>query len=503
MRNIGIAAWLLLVSQTFPAAAEPFPYTAYVTADDVYVRSGPGRSYYPTDKLAKGAEVEIYRHDPGGWYAIRPPQGSFSWVSSRYIERTQEGLGVVVDDDVVARVGSQLSNVRDVIQVRLEPQETVEIVGEHEAGGQLWYKIAAPAGEFRWISSDYLDREPPPDGVSKPRREPKKHFARQQAGPAGQPTVALATAEEPIDEAEPVLLAADEQEPGLLPDAMEQESRPIANRLVRQIEQQAVDEGEIETVSYNAPADREVVRIAREDTSPRWQAPHQPAASAPPTGAARGAARSNPPRVQPSQRSFESELKAIDLEISEMVAEEPTVWAFGELQQRTEALLDRASTAIERGEARRLQHQIARLEDIKARYRQVGAVLDETDRRNSQLETRGATPRFSPAAHPAAPPAHPAATANRTVPPVSVDTQFDGQGILRPVVSRRQDAPRYALVDAQGEVLSFLTPSPGVNLQSYLGTPIGVLGTRGYMPDLRKPHVMVQRVESLDVTVLR
>ena len=52
-----------------------------ITADDVYVRSGPGENYYPTDKLKAGQEVEVYRHDPGGWYAIRPPKGSFSWVA--------------------------------------------------------------------------------------------------------------------------------------------------------------------------------------------------------------------------------------------------------------------------------------------------------------------------------------------------------------------------------------------------------------------------------------
>ena len=56
------------------SAESAFPYKAYVTADDVYVRSGPGENYYPTDQLKAGTEVEVYRHDPGGWYAIRPPK---------------------------------------------------------------------------------------------------------------------------------------------------------------------------------------------------------------------------------------------------------------------------------------------------------------------------------------------------------------------------------------------------------------------------------------------
>ena len=51
---------------------QTFPYKAFIAADEVYVRSGPGQNYYPTDKLAKGQEVEVYRHDPGGWCAIKP-----------------------------------------------------------------------------------------------------------------------------------------------------------------------------------------------------------------------------------------------------------------------------------------------------------------------------------------------------------------------------------------------------------------------------------------------
>ena len=49
--------------------APAFPYKAYINREEVNVRSGPGEEYYPTDKLKIGQEVEIYRHDPGGWFA--------------------------------------------------------------------------------------------------------------------------------------------------------------------------------------------------------------------------------------------------------------------------------------------------------------------------------------------------------------------------------------------------------------------------------------------------
>ena len=117
------------------STAEPaLPYNAYVTADDVYVRSGPGENYYPTDKLKAGTEVEVYRHDPGGWFAIRPPKDSFSWVSSRHLQLDGNHLATVTDEHVAARVGSRMSDTRDVIQVRLHKGEAVEVLEPRRNG---------------------------------------------------------------------------------------------------------------------------------------------------------------------------------------------------------------------------------------------------------------------------------------------------------------------------------------------------------------------------------
>ena len=184
---------LLLVS---PASGEQtFPYKAYVTAEDVYVRSGPGQSYYPTDKLKVGQEVEVYRHDPGGWCAIRPVEGSFTWVSGRHLKPAEDNLAVVTDDGVAARVGSRFSDIREVVQVRLQKGEVVEILDPPPRGAgwgeNAWFKIAPPSGEFRWVSSKYLDAEYPRDGVRKP------HAGRKHS-------------DKPAEEAEPLPEAAPE-----------------------------------------------------------------------------------------------------------------------------------------------------------------------------------------------------------------------------------------------------------------------------------------------------
>ena len=126
---------------TAAAAAPNFPYTAYVTAENVYVRSGPGDNYYPTDKLKAGDKVEVYRHDPGGWLAIRPVPGSFSWVAGRYLQLGNKNIATVTEERVAARVGSRFSDVRDCVQVRLHRGEAVEVLdaprdGAAAGGGQ-------------------------------------------------------------------------------------------------------------------------------------------------------------------------------------------------------------------------------------------------------------------------------------------------------------------------------------------------------------------------------
>lgn len=161
------------------AAAEEFPYRAYISTDEVNIRSGPGENYYPVLKLARGDAVEVYRHDPGGWYAIRPPEGSCSWVSGEFVALESEGVGVITGDRVVARVGSAFSDIRDVIQVRLDRDERVEVLEARRfspdgTAPQTWYKIAPPAGEFRWVAGKYVSRDP--QGHAERQRGPSNNL---------------------------------------------------------------------------------------------------------------------------------------------------------------------------------------------------------------------------------------------------------------------------------------------------------------------------------------
>ena len=78
-------------------------------------------------------------------------------------------MAVVTEDGVSARVGSRFSGLREVVQVRLQKGEVVEIIEApaRGAGEGGWFKIAPPSGEFRWVSAKYLDTNDPQEGVRK------------------------------------------------------------------------------------------------------------------------------------------------------------------------------------------------------------------------------------------------------------------------------------------------------------------------------------------------
>jgi uncharacterized protein YgiM (DUF1202 family) len=323
----------LLVSSVARAGDE-FPYVAYVNADEVNVRSGPGDNYYPVMKLNRGDRVEVYRHDPGGWYAVRPPQGAYSWVLAEFIKPGDDNTGTVVGERVVARVGSSFSDVRDVIQVRLDRGETVEILEAKRfnagPGAQTWYKIAPPAGEFRWVSGKYVEQR-----LSlAPKREPS---ARNNLLLARLSRNDRATRAEEAAENEEALDAAWQSERRRDRVASRERIEPLP----------PVDEDDNDSL----PAER--VRRRR------------------PVG-------------------LEQELEELDLELSAMVSQDTAQWDFNQLHERADRAVSRAETAVERGRARLLLAKVERFDDIRRRYVATLDVRTQTESRNKELASRSA-----------------------------------------------------------------------------------------------------------------
>jgi hypothetical protein len=197
-----------------------------------------------------------------------------------------------------------------------------------------------------------------------------------------------------------------------------------------------------------------------------------------------------------------SHIEKIDGDISLIVSEPPAKWDFQGVRMRAQAAVDNAASALQRGRAKELLNEIARYEQLKAGYAQIDTIREQTDQQNRMVEVASAAatvppqPAANTAASPAASTAAPQAAS-------SVDlSQFDGVGQLRPVVSTRAGAPQFALTGQSGDVLMFLTPSPGVNLDRYVGQYVGLTGKRGYMPKLKQAHLTVAQAQPLSASIL-
>jgi uncharacterized protein YgiM (DUF1202 family) len=157
-----ITLFCCCVFVTSAVADDEFPYSATVSTDGVEVRCGPGWEYYSTGTLRKGDRVEVYRHEPGGWLAVRPPEGSHSWVPARQLESTEEKVARVVVDGAVAWVGSNTESIRQhKWQIRLDRGELVAVLDKATMAvgpgfaQETYCKIAPPPGEFRWIHAEH------------------------------------------------------------------------------------------------------------------------------------------------------------------------------------------------------------------------------------------------------------------------------------------------------------------------------------------------------------
>ncbi len=156
-----LAVLLLLAwAGVLEASGTKFPYQAAVISPETLVHSGPGSRFYATGKLPKDAKVTVHRHDPGGWYMIAPPKGSYSLIRADYVKKEAAHLGIVTQNHVVVRVASSLNKHHEVEQRRMMKGDRVHILGEDkvdERGRILkMYRIEPPRGEFRWVRGDNL-----------------------------------------------------------------------------------------------------------------------------------------------------------------------------------------------------------------------------------------------------------------------------------------------------------------------------------------------------------
>lgn len=440
-------------------AAETQPYQARIVVARAQVRSGPGENFYPTDALAQGETVEVYREQPGGWLAIRPPKESFSWVFARHLKVREDRLGEIDKEDVASRIGSLFGNKRNAVQVRLQKGEVVEILGEEKDGGETWYKIAPPAGEFRWVHATNVERIGPL-AVAEPA-EPVVVAA--SATHANQADKDVADKSEPNDD-KPAALSAEPE----VPPSEDWRAAPGA--------------------SASSSPDPSPPLATPVGSSPSATTP---AAAETPAAQPQGSAK--PARQLPDELG--RRLTDIELRLSRMVAAPPSQWNTERLERDTEELLAQAQSAVERDAIKATLAKLDHFASIARRYQQqvapglaasgqpVGGLSEADGSLVGGVTSASETPPTTGAPGDAG--------------------RYDAVGILRPVVSKRAGAPQFAIVDERGQVISFVTPTPDLNLQPYLGHRVGVTGTRGFISEFQRAHVTAGRVTPLSERLVR
>ncbi len=411
---VAIACSALLHS-TAAGADEIEPYTAYVATRLADIHSGPQNNAYVTDRLGRGAEVEVYRRRDQGWLGIRPPADQYSLVRARDLELTEDdSIAEIVTDDAKSWVGTAFAATqRFDSHVVLQRGEFVEILGTRRAsltpGGatETLYEIAPPAGEFRWIRIGDVRRRQPRAEVA------GLEFSDLQST-SGQATSPSVT---PAAPAEPTALPTESERP-----------QPSIWR------------------SRTSVRSREL--------------------------AARSA------NVRPGS------LSKIHAEIAAAVVGDPQDWQLAPLRRRCETLLKSSPSMVERGQARIALERIEEFESLRRRKLALRNLDDKVS------VASGTTPVVGNLNLPVA-----ASTtaANQE----GVLAEYDGYGILKPVHSTKRPAPPFALVNAEGKILKFVTPVPGMNLRRYVNTKIGIIGQRGVVADLDMDHVTAERVVEL------
>ena len=480
MRTIVIALMLVmsLAALTDQAAAqsrnEKFPYEAIIADDEVYARSGPGTAkFYPTARLRKGDRVTVIRHDPGGWFMIEPPPGSFAWVRQEFVKREEDRGIIAGDSQVVAWVGTSFGDDHYVEQRRLQPGEEIEIIGEKtlrdERGRDQrfevnYFRIKSPKGHFRWIPGAKI--------VSS-----EKQLSAANARARGTDPFTGDTKSAPVDMAshepsEATSVAADDKS---VPTPRDPGRRP-------------------------APTPKDL-----EEESP------------PSKSTARSSNGSDTalPFTSSSVRDAQQRLAAVDQQLQETLKRETRDWDFAAIESELQDL--QANEATSTAAARRLA-SLGKYKQVKADYDEFARLMDETNRRDAELaaaqRARLVPGTVAPIARPQtttpsnnvrAAPLTNSNSPNRATPPgrspapaiqsrPAPKGRFGGAGIIQRSGANQPGLPKHVLVHPNGQRLAYLQ-GDGVDLDQYLGESMGLEGDRTFRPELKSDLMVVKGLQ--------
>lgn len=459
MMRFFLFGWSVMLLGLTPASAQTrkFPYEGLVEADGAYARSGPGNQFYPTSRLDRGTKITVHRHDPGGWYMIAPPKGSFSWVRAEYVKKSAANRGLITENNVIVRVGSSFDEeTREVEQVRLSKNDQVEILEEKTIstpqGPVAHLKIVPPTGEYRWVSGKFVTAV---DQIVRDTQDKNPFETPSQLKQAPPAEATNIVNNKPAIELGPDVFESTRNK--LTDDEAIRHTGPDPAVLVSQ--RQRLEELDTKF--------REMVNGRTQDWS-----------------------------FTPLEQSYlqlqqESALPAlagqIDLRMAAIGRYRKLKTEYDDLMQLTTETKERDAHLMSLQS--RQSAPIPRPQDNEP----LTPVPDPSSRQGAvpePVELPGVEPLdLNPGtAQPRQPQSQPAPPARSPQNP----PKFDGAGIVQRAAAAGTGAPAYVLITPQGRVLAYLQPTNGVNLEPYIGKSMGIYGQRSYRPDLRTDLIMVR-----------
>lgn len=487
-----------------PASAE----TRVVVRDQAEIRSGPGEQFYVTGHLARGTDVQVYHEGPESWVAIRPPAGSFSWIPADAIDTSSSSsVATVTKSGIRTRVGSAVGNDRQVAYITLKQGEKVrlldsEAMADHESNRD-WRRIAPPSGEFRWIRLEDVS----PSGTDIATRDEGTasgyELLAESPSARSSPSAPDANSDgnDTPDEAGDVVRAqwSYDLAPRTYKDResmrqreMEKSAADFSQTIIeirRAVQSMIQNDAAIASDDANrgaAESDQpdSGIRLAAAEDLGLPSSPPEPAPSAIEPG--RIATESLEPATdERDPLVVANELTRVAKDLTFMASRPYTEWELNSLRNRTRAIIDASETSALREQGQQLLARIAQFEDLQRRYRR-------WDRNFVARTPSGTSVGLARAGGNSGSNAW-----GDSAPPTNV-TQYDGFGWLRPVLTQSPNTPRYVLVDNHGNILQFVSPSPGLNLNGYENKQVGVYGQRGFLPSMKQPHLVAERIVTID-----
>ena len=165
-------AVVLLLLFVTPLLAQVGRDIRFITAEEAEVRCGASDKpeLYVTNRLRRGQPVEVMEETPGGWLAIRPPEGSFSYINTRFLRHLYPDMPnyVVTLDGVEVDVftGSDVVNKRPtIVGSKLVKGTQVTSRGKPLADEDgTWMPIEPPERERRYVRASQVAKKMPEPG---------------------------------------------------------------------------------------------------------------------------------------------------------------------------------------------------------------------------------------------------------------------------------------------------------------------------------------------------